>query len=82
MAKGVELPDLPYSSETAPGLILAHGNVGDGLTTESPDLYVSSDGGYHWNLALQSNLLAQFFSIFLVFLDFLTILGKPKKVLQ
>ena len=55
MAKGVEIPDTTYSSENSPGLILAHGNVGDGLTTEAPDLFVSSDGGYQWNLALKGN---------------------------
>lgn len=53
MAKGVDLPEIPYSTENAPGLILAHGNVGDSLSTDTPDLYVSSDGGYNWNRALQ-----------------------------
>jgi sortilin len=53
MAKGVEIPDTTYSSSNSPGLILAHGNVGDGLTTEAPDLFVSNDGGYQWNLALK-----------------------------
>ena len=53
MAKGVDLPEIPYSTENAPGLILGHGNVGDSLSTDTPDLYVSSDGGYKWNRALQ-----------------------------
>ena len=46
------MPDVPYSSETAPGLVIGHGNVGDGLNTDAPDLYVSSDGGYSWNRGL------------------------------
>ena len=44
---------MPYSSEHAPGLVLGHGNVGDGLSTDAPDFFVSSDGGYTWNRGLK-----------------------------
>ena len=51
--KGVELPEVPFSSATAPGLVVAHGNVGDGLSTDAPDLFISNDGGYTWNRRLK-----------------------------
>ena len=47
------MPDVPYSSASAPGLVIGHGNVGDGLSTDPPDLFVSSDGGYSWSRALK-----------------------------
>ena len=33
-------------------MIFGHGNVGDALSTDDPDLFVSSDGGYNWARSL------------------------------
>lgn len=52
ISKGVKVPEGPYSTVNAPGLIFGHGNVGDALSTDDPDLFVSSDGGYNWNRSL------------------------------
>ena len=41
----------PQSSASATGLILAHGMVGSSLdltTTSNLEMYMSNDGGYHW----------------------------------
>ncbi|ELT94733.1 hypothetical protein CAPTEDRAFT_178911 [Capitella teleta] len=44
---------LPLSSENAVGIILVHGHVADVLQNSDPDVFVSSDGGYSWRLALK-----------------------------
>ncbi|XP_071817588.1 sortilin-like isoform X2 [Apostichopus japonicus] len=46
--RGIKVPSIPLSIPQAPGLILAHGNVADGLTETEPDVFVTSDGGYTW----------------------------------
>lgn len=50
--KEVNVPSMPLSIPAAPGLIIAHGNVADGLEVTPPDVFVTSDGGYNWNKAL------------------------------
>ena len=42
----------PLSVPNAVGLILVHGHIASALQTSDPDVFVSSDGGYHWRLAL------------------------------
>jgi len=39
---------LPLSHKNAVGIVLAHANVGDGLTVAPPSVYMSNDGGYTW----------------------------------
>ncbi|KAM6984814.1 sortilin [Aplochiton taeniatus] len=47
-------PMLPLSEPTATGLVLAHGSVGDSITSSvHPDVYVSEDGGYSWRGTLR-----------------------------
>lgn len=41
-------PLLPLSDPSAVGLVIAHGSVGDSVTSARPDVYVSDDGGYTW----------------------------------
>ncbi|XP_078482964.1 sortilin isoform X2 [Ciona intestinalis] len=48
-SKHVALPALPLSSKNTVGLIIAHGNIGDGLNFNPPKVYVSDDGGYSWS---------------------------------
>ena len=40
---------------SAPGIILAHGNTGSTLNSDSPDLYISRDGGVSWAQTLQGS---------------------------
>lgn len=47
-SKGVLLPEFPKSSAAAPGIIMAHGNIGDALNLQTPNVYITSDGGYSW----------------------------------
>lgn len=47
-SKNVLLPQYPISSNNTVGLIMAHGNIGDGLSVEAPSVYISRDGGYEW----------------------------------
>lgn len=42
----------PLSVPNAVGLILVHGHIATALQTSDPDVFVSSDGGYNWRLAL------------------------------
>uniref|UniRef100_A0A3B5Q8L2 Sortilin-like n=1 Tax=Xiphophorus maculatus TaxID=8083 RepID=A0A3B5Q8L2_XIPMA len=43
------VPMLALSEPTAIGLVIAHGSVGDSLSSsQHPDVFVSSDGGYNW----------------------------------
>ncbi|KAK0146775.1 Sortilin [Merluccius polli] len=49
----LNIPMLPLSEPNAVGLIIAHGSVGDSLSTMNPDVYVSDDGGYSWFRALK-----------------------------
>ncbi|XP_054752388.2 sortilin-like isoform X1 [Lytechinus pictus] len=51
--KGIRFPSGPVSDSTATGLLLAHATVASSLELRPPDVYVSSDGGYNWRLALQ-----------------------------
>ncbi|KAI1888098.1 hypothetical protein AGOR_G00181550 [Albula goreensis] len=46
-------PLLPLSDPSAVGLVIAHGSVGDSVTSAWPDVYVSDDGGYTWTRTLQ-----------------------------
>jgi len=43
----------PLSIPNAAGLVLVHGHVAAALQTSDPDVFVSSDGGYSWRLALK-----------------------------
>ncbi|XP_061108257.1 sortilin [Conger conger] len=45
-------PLLPLSDPSAIGLVIAHGSVGDSVTSARPDVYVSDDGGYTWARSL------------------------------
>lgn len=48
------VPMLALSEPTAIGLVIAHGSVGDSLSSsQHPDLFVSSDGGYKWRGTLK-----------------------------
>ncbi|XP_039270860.2 sortilin-like [Styela clava] len=47
-SKGVAIPEFPKSSASATGIIIAHGNIGDALNFNTPDVYISNDGGYSW----------------------------------
>ncbi|NP_001119937.1 sortilin 1b precursor [Danio rerio] len=49
----VNVPMPPLSEPNAVGLILAHGSVGDAISMQTPDVYVSDDGGYTWLQALK-----------------------------
>ncbi|GCC18459.1 hypothetical protein chiPu_0017944 [Chiloscyllium punctatum] len=52
ISQDLKVPLLPLSAANAVGLILAHGSVGDAISTMIPDVYVSDDGGYTWSKAL------------------------------
>ena len=43
-----------YSLDTAPGIIIAHGTIGEQLSI-NPDLFISRDGGNTWNLTLEGS---------------------------
>uniref|UniRef100_A0A671VU90 Si:dkey-159a18.1 n=1 Tax=Sparus aurata TaxID=8175 RepID=A0A671VU90_SPAAU len=48
------VPMLALSEPTAVGLVIAHGTVGDSLSSsQHPDVFVSSDGGYNWRGTLR-----------------------------
>ena len=48
--------NIPFPFQaSAPGLILAHGNTGSVLNADSPDLYISRDGGVNWFQTLQGS---------------------------
>ncbi|XP_068611668.1 sortilin [Brachionichthys hirsutus] len=48
------VPMLALSEPTAIGLVIAHGTVGDSLSSSThPDVFVSSDGGYNWRGTLR-----------------------------
>ncbi|KAM6961583.1 sortilin [Tautogolabrus adspersus] len=48
------VPMLALSEPTAIGLVMAHGTVGDSLSSsQHPDVFVSSDGGYNWRGTLR-----------------------------
>uniref|UniRef100_A0A673AZX7 Sortilin-like n=1 Tax=Sphaeramia orbicularis TaxID=375764 RepID=A0A673AZX7_9TELE len=48
------VPMLALTEPTAIGLVIAHGTVGDSLSSsQRPDVYVSSDGGYNWRGTLR-----------------------------
>ncbi|XP_024913273.1 sortilin [Cynoglossus semilaevis] len=48
------VPMLALSDPTAVGLVIAHGTVGDSLSSsQHPDVFVSSDGGYNWRATLR-----------------------------
>ncbi|XP_028427091.1 sortilin [Perca flavescens] len=48
------IPMLALSEPTAIGLVIAHGTVGDSLSSsQHPDVFVSSDGGYNWRGTLK-----------------------------
>ncbi|XP_039996356.1 sortilin [Xiphias gladius] len=48
------VPMLALSEPTAVGLVIAHGTVGDSLSSSlHPDVFVSSDGGYNWRGTLR-----------------------------
>ncbi|KAL4658416.1 sortilin-like [Arapaima gigas] len=46
-------PMLPLSDPSAVGIIIAHGSLGDSITSVPSDVYVSSDGGYTWTRTLR-----------------------------
>ena len=43
-----------FTQESAPGIIIAHGNLGSQVSS-NPDLYISRDGGVTWVETLQSS---------------------------
>ncbi|XP_029350808.1 sortilin [Echeneis naucrates] len=48
------VPMVALSEPTAVGLVIAHGTVGDSLSSsQHPDVFVSSDGGYNWRGTLR-----------------------------
>ncbi|XP_078273073.1 sortilin-like [Rhinoraja longicauda] len=52
ISQTLDVPMAPLTAANAIGLILAHGSVGDAISTMIPDVYVSDDGGYTWSKAL------------------------------
>ncbi|XP_069759425.1 sortilin-like [Narcine bancroftii] len=52
ISQTLDVPLPPLTAPNAVGLILAHGSVGDAISTLIPDVYVSDDGGYTWLKAL------------------------------
>lgn len=42
------------SQDSAPGLIIAHGSIGNQLT-DNPDLFLSRDGGVTWEHTLEGS---------------------------
>ncbi|XP_062914273.1 sortilin-like [Mobula hypostoma] len=52
ISQNLDVPMAPLTAPNAVGLILAHGSVGDVISTLIPDVYVSDDGGYTWSKAL------------------------------
>ena len=52
ISKHVHVPKTVVSSKAAPGLVIAHGNLGDALASSNVDVFVSKDGGYHWKKSL------------------------------
>jgi len=48
MSKHVHVPSGITSSNSTVGIIMTHGNLGDGLNFREPDVYISRDGGYNW----------------------------------
>ncbi|KAJ8007194.1 hypothetical protein DPEC_G00115000 [Dallia pectoralis] len=48
-------PMLPLSDPSAVGLVIAHGSVGDSISSTRPDVFVSGDGGYSWRGALRGS---------------------------
>ncbi|XP_047439794.1 sortilin-like isoform X2 [Mugil cephalus] len=52
-AMRMNVPMLPLSQPNAVGLILAHGSIGDAESALYPNVYMSDDGGYSWQLALK-----------------------------
>ncbi|XP_072233286.1 sortilin [Leuresthes tenuis] len=52
--KNEMVPMIALSEPTAIGLVIAHGTVGDSLSSsQHPDVFVSSDGGYNWRGTLR-----------------------------
>uniref|UniRef100_H3D0B0 Si:dkey-159a18.1 n=1 Tax=Tetraodon nigroviridis TaxID=99883 RepID=H3D0B0_TETNG len=48
------VPMVTLSDSTAVGLVIAHGTVGDSLSSsQHPDVFVSTDGGYNWRGTLR-----------------------------
>uniref|UniRef100_A0A669CAE6 Si:dkey-159a18.1 n=1 Tax=Oreochromis niloticus TaxID=8128 RepID=A0A669CAE6_ORENI len=48
------VPMVTLSEPAAVGLVIAHGSVGDSLSSsQHPDVFVSSDGGYNWRGTLR-----------------------------
>ena len=47
MSRGVEVL-APISLSIVPGIVLAHGHVGDHLLLNKIDFYISTDGGHTW----------------------------------
>ncbi|XP_056877885.1 sortilin isoform X1 [Takifugu flavidus] len=48
------VPMVTLSDSTAIGLVIAHGTVGDSLSSsQHPDVFVSTDGGYNWRGTLR-----------------------------
>ncbi|XP_067683191.1 sortilin-like [Haliotis asinina] len=42
----------PLSTANAPGLVLVHGHAGDAIQITSSNVYITTDGGYHWRKIL------------------------------
>uniref|UniRef100_A0A8C4Q6M6 Sortilin 1a n=1 Tax=Eptatretus burgeri TaxID=7764 RepID=A0A8C4Q6M6_EPTBU len=53
MLRHLPVPQTTLSEANAVGIILAHGSVGEVLSSSEPDVYVSDDGGYTWARALR-----------------------------
>ncbi|XP_029429639.1 sortilin [Rhinatrema bivittatum] len=48
VSQNPNVPMLPLSEQSAVGLVIAHGSVGDAISVMNPDVYISDDGGYSW----------------------------------
>uniref|UniRef100_A0A4W3IJF4 Sortilin-like n=1 Tax=Callorhinchus milii TaxID=7868 RepID=A0A4W3IJF4_CALMI len=52
ISQKVDVPVPPLTAPNAVGVVIAHGSVGDVISTLLPNVYVSDDGGYTWWKAL------------------------------
>ncbi|XP_068125611.1 sortilin [Hyperolius riggenbachi] len=53
ISQRLSVPLPPLTEPNAIGIIIAHGSVGDAMSIANPNVYLSDDGGYTWNLALE-----------------------------
>nr|XP_005998684.1 PREDICTED: sortilin-like [Latimeria chalumnae] len=48
ISQHINVPMPPLTASSAIGLIITHGSVGNAISSLTPDVYISDDGGYTW----------------------------------